>query len=92
MLICDEDQRVLVADYAEDYFESGTNLPPADWKLPARDMVGGFGGATSSMEASKELAVAEVDTDPELLPGRFLFLQLRARRERTPRDELRDSC
>jgi hypothetical protein len=92
MLICDAGQRVLIADYAEDYFEPGTNLTPTDWKPPAADVVGGFGGATSSMEASKELAVAEVDTDPELLPGRFLFLQLRVRRERTPRDELRDSC
>jgi hypothetical protein len=92
MLLCGEGQRDLIADCAEDYFEPGTNLTPADWKPPAGDVVDGFGGATSSMETSKELAVAEVDTDPELLPGRFLFLQLRARRERTPRDELRDSC
>lgn len=75
MLICDEDRTVLIATYAEDYLKPGATLILADWRPSAGDVVGGFGGAASSMEASTELAAPGVDADPELLPGRFLTLQ-----------------
>ena len=48
---------------------------PADWRPPAGDVVSGFGGAASSMEASTEVAAPEVGADPELLLGLFLILQ-----------------